>query len=412
MKFEYIPTRLIKAREQVAIKHPLVTAAVKLNPDDKLKRLVLKIVNLDDSGIEMIAFSLTNCEISLLTSYIPLNYYNVKLDNLFKVLLLRSSIDIFRLFYYQWQESYNNEECNHLIEIYLKKNRDYQEVMKNNNLPGNVFFTWLKANMIPNYIGHFILDASLPEDYTFPNKLEHFGIQNGSKLWNDIRYLFYTFCNKEDYLAVMDAELLSIVRQYQDADILREFLRNFLDKLEPKELDKYERIANFFDAKIGENYGVKFREFFADFRDELVDKYVDWMNAFKLSLYFGNDERSVFWKRYKHRTVKKFLYTNLVVMEFDDYYAIEFLGQANGPAYIYEKEYYSNNIRKNVEGRFYNKTDLKHFLYHRTSYQNEARWIKLRGYDGTRLVHNPNPGWQRKFGEVIRNEKITGLRKI
>lgn len=412
MAFKFVPTRLSKARERVVINHPLTATVIKINPSDDLRHLIMKIVLAEESELEMIVYSLTDYEVKLVASYIPFNYYEVKMENLFEVLKYRGTKEVYRLLYIQWQESYSKTDCNELMEIYLTDCDEFLDVLKTYHLDRGEYFSWLKSDIIPRIIGKSVMNMPSAKGVSLSDKLDYFGIQNGSKLWVDIKYLYYTFCTREDYLALADAEMVGIVMRYKYMSIFQAFLENFLKKLSPRDLDEYERVANFFDSKIGDNFGAKFNEFFKGFKAELIDKYVDWINAYKLSLYFGNDERSVFWKEYRHRTVKKFSYSGSIVMEFNDYYAVEFLGKAMGPAYIYEKMYYEQKVRSVVEGRYNSNTDLKQYLFHNTSYEDESKWIKTRGYDGTRLKHNPNPGWQRKFRAVIRNEEITIMRKI
>jgi hypothetical protein len=61
-------------------------------------------------------------------------------------------------------------------------------------------------------------------------------------------------------------------------------------------------------------------------------------------------------------------------MEFEKYYAVEFLGDSMGPIYFYNKEIFDKYVRRWM--RIYNNSELRQQLYHSPnlySYRKEHR---------------------------------------
>ena len=85
--------------------------------------------------------------------------------------------------------------------------------------------------------------------------------------------------------------------------------------------------------------------------------------------------------------------------------AIEFLGQASGPWYIYKKDYFEHNVRRLFKIYGYEATELKSYLFNNTDYVKNAEVFG--NANGIRRVHLPNPGWQRKFDSVLIKNRIT-----
>lgn len=373
MDFSYTPRRLIEAANDIALQHRKQREINYSAPNDKLKTLIERIVALELYQVKQNALALPEDDILLIAGYLPHNYYNVEMRNLFLVFNYRSSQQACETLYEQWQSAYDNEQCNQYMREQLQINERFIMLMRNHNISEQIFAEILSSDIIPSRFGMECVNRQFPSGYSLLNKMNYFGIQGNTRLYHDCQFLFYTFCNKQDYLSASKLELLAVVQKYGDV-ALKNFLYRFLKLLSLVELEQFYEMARYFSVSLGEIGTPKAKVFFADATDEIKEKYRDWLNRFKINQYFGNGARSRFWKQYQFKSVEKFNSSNAVLMEFEKYYAIEFLGDSMGPIYFYEKEIFEKHVRRWM--RTYNNNDLRQQLFHNPnlySYRKEHR---------------------------------------
>ena len=365
---EFIPKRLIRARESIALIHRHTEEPTPISMDDELRKLIISLVSLEKYQVKARAYTLTKEEMDLVAGYIPHNYYNVELANLCKIFSIRTSDRLCTILFNQWQEAYNNVSCNAFLRELLDYDEHFIVLIQKNNMEEAFFKDILQDSNIAYRFGKeaLIKPASTATGKTLADRMAFWGIREDSKLYSDCSFLFYTYCGREDYLVASKIALLNYVKQYEKKGIetLQGFLRNFLLKMWLKDLLLFKDIAMFLQSIIGDNRNnrKKFDAFFENFDPILVRKYINWINLFKIEEYFGSDERSAFWKKYKFESVRKYSYSNAVVMEFECYYAVEFLGKAMGPIYIYSKGNFEEKIIKKFWS--YNNQQLRKELYH------------------------------------------------
>lgn len=350
MDFSYTPKRLMRAREDIVLLHQKTGEPPKMTKNEELRKLILSLVSLERFQVKLQAYALTSREIELVAGYIPHNYFNVDMKNLFQIFSYRSTDRLCQILFNQWQDSYHNRACNTFIRDILDYDEHLIVLVQSNHMSETMFDSVLQDRDIALRFGREIKKKDLPGRKSLADRMEFFGIRRDSQLYLDCEFLFYTYCDKEDYLNVEKIVLLNLVKQYRKRreETLKDFLQNFLSKLELNELYPFKELAVFLQTVTGDNgeYKSKFENFFNGFNPVLVRKYINWINRYKVEEYFGYDERSRFWKQYRFESVRKFDYSNAVVMEFERYYAVEFLGQAMGPIYMYPKEYFEKNIIK------------------------------------------------------------------
>lgn len=390
MDFSYNPKRLIEAANDIALQHKKKREVNYTTPNDKLRALIERIVSLELYQVKQNALALSEEDVLLIAGYLPHNYYNVEMKNLFLVFGYRSSQQTCEVLYEQWQSAYDNEQCNKYMQEQLIQNEKFIMLMRGNNLSEQIFNEILSADIIPSRFGKECVNRQFPSGYSLLNKMNYFGVQGNTRLYHDCQFLFYTFCNKQDYLAASKSELLSVIQKYGDV-ALKEFLYRFLRMLSLAELEQFYEMARYFSISLGEITTSKGKTFFSDASDEIREKYRDWLNRFKINQYFGNDSRSRFWKQYQFKSVEKYNISNAVLMEFEKYYAIEFLGDSMGPIYFYEKEIFENHIRRWM--KMFNNAELRQQLYHRPN---------LHSY---RKEHRGN--WQWSVNSVLISNRIT-----
>lgn len=373
MDFSYIPSRLIEATKDIALQHKRQHEVNYAAPNDKLKVLVERISALELYQVKQNALALSEDEVLLVAGYLPHNYYNVDMRNLFLVFSYRSSRQACEVLYDQWQSAYDNDQCNRYMREQLQTNEKFIVLIRGNNMSEQIFDEILSSDIIPSRFGKECVNRQFPSGFSLLNKMNYFGVQSSTRLYHDCQFLFYTFCNKQDYLSANRSELLSVVQKYGET-ALKTFLYRFLEILSLAELEQFYELARYFSLTLGDIDTSKCKEFFSNAPHEIKEKYRDWLNRFKINQYFGNDSRSKFWKQYRFKSVYKFNISNAVLMEFEKYYAIEFLGNSMGPIYFYEKEIFDKQVRKWM--RMFNNSELRQQLFHNPnlySYRKEHR---------------------------------------
>jgi len=381
LDFTYIPKRLIQANSEIKIQHPLESSVPpQVQPSNELMALITRLANLELYQVKMNAMALTKEELHSVVAYLPFNYYNVEMHNLFLVFQFRSNKKLCEILYDQWQDSYENADCNkYILSELLVKDEQFIMLIRGNNITEETYASYLRDGNIATKYGLALRNYSFSSGMNLKDKLAYFGVRSDSRLYRDCEFLFYTFCEREDYLLADKQALLVLLNKYTENQ-LKQFLKNFLSKLSVKELEQFPAIASFLIKQTGEPQTQQFTSFFVDFSYELIRKYTDWINVYKVNQYFGYDERSMFWKKYRFVDVKKYNYSDSVVMEFDRFVAVEFLGQAMGPIYIYNKDYFNSHVRQWFVNRSYDNNEMRHRLLHYTDYNGHGYRKEHRGY--------------------------------
>lgn len=395
MAFSYTPRRLKMAREDIALVHPQKGEPPKLILGDDLRKLILALVSLEQYQIKGRAYALTDRETYMVAGYIPHNYYNVEMKNLFQIFSIRTSDKLCEILFNQWQESYQNGACNAFIRDALANDEHLSFVIQKKHMIKSVFDSILQDSDIAVRFGKELGNLPLAKSTSFADKMAYLGIRDDSRLFKDCKFLFYTYCERQDYLAIQKTELVDLAKQYykRSKDTLASFLKNFLLKLELKDLIDFKNLADYLRTITGDDYStVKFERFFRGFKHKLIRKYINWINFYKVEEYFGNDERSRFWKQYRFESVRRYNYSNAVVMEFEKYFAVEFLGAAMGPIYIYSKEYFEQYIMSKFS--YYDNQQMRQMLY--------------QGGDGQWFYRKPHLGyWQSDVHSTLVRNRIT-----
>lgn len=404
MEFNFIPTKLIMAKEEVKKRHSRISEPGRVEQNNELYHFIKHLAQLNERDLEKEAYALTNKEVEQLAGYIPYNFYKVDLSNLFCIFQMRSNLRFCSVLFYAWQNSFDKSECNVLMQKLVEWDENFKRLISECHMTSQKWSWILEQDNIPLAYGKETRLVNNREANSLKDKLSYLGIKPNSALAIKCERLFYTFCEKEDYIAAGELKLLDILKK-QDDSYQRMFLTNFLEKMPLPEMKKFLRLADYFVRNTGDKNSTQFKRYFMGFEYRIIRKYIDWINVYKINKIFGNDERSLFWEKYHYEDVNKHSYSNSIVMEFEKYVAIEFLGQANGPAYIYKKEYFDKNLRNSFHIKRYDNISLRRYLYNSTQYADNAR--NLRDITGTRLIHNPNPGWTDKFSDVLLRNQIT-----
>ncbi|MCR5836008.1 MAG: hypothetical protein K6G88_05855 [Lachnospiraceae bacterium] len=398
MNYSFTPRRLMQSKEDIAIQHPLKRELSLIVPDDALFRLITRLVSLEKNQVKKNALALSLEDIQKVTIYLPFNYYSVNMSNLFEVFRYRSTIDLCQLLYNQWQDSYDNNDCNAFLKEMAERDENFIMILHKNNLSEAVSTELFGSDNIPLFFAILIKDT-MNISLALEVKVKHWGIRDDSRLFKQIQFLFYTFCNRADYLMIPQSTLIDIVKKYgvTDLRILKLFLINYLQEFKLSELEECRELARYLETQTGKNRTDEFNKFFADVDASIVEKYVNWLNILLINDVFGYDERSLFWKQYKFLHIDRYWKSDSIVMEMKNYYVTEFLGKAMGPIYFYEKDVFNTKVRRWF--LIYDNTELRSKLFNHQEL-----------CDGRETHMKPNGDehyWCRKVHGILISKRMT-----
>lgn len=374
MCFSFIPKRLQEVRKEVSVLHGSenkLSDMSQMKPSAELERLIKSLVAMDEAELAMESLVLSDSEVYRVVAYIPYNYFKVNMRNLFEIFKTRSDKILCKILYEQWQNSYSNESCNNFLHDLLRNDDNFKEYIEKKHLDTERMDNIIRNHDIVFGFGTEVMKHSFERKKTLAEKFEFFGVHEDSQLYKECADIFYTYCEKNDYLEADSVELLNVIKKYEvrNQPLLKAFLLNFLSKLNLVELAEFRNLARYFEAVAGEVSKTKagYKFLFDGMPADIVEKYTDWINRCRIERYFGTDKRSEFWKQYRFIHVQWFEKSDAIVMEFRDYIAVEFLGDRRGPAYIYIKDYFL----KKLLGQFItsNNQALRQYLYHESDYE-------------------------------------------
>ena len=110
MDFSFIPRRLIQAKEDIMIQHPLEQEVALATPNEDLFKLITRLASLEKYQVKKNALALSNKDIQRVTSYLPVNHYRVDMTNLFDIFMYRSTEELCELLFDRWQDSFGNKD--------------------------------------------------------------------------------------------------------------------------------------------------------------------------------------------------------------------------------------------------------------------------------------------------------------
>ena len=363
----FYPGKLINSKKEIIQKHKN-TCDIHLDKQNTtLSELIHRLVSISENDIEREAYALRNDEIGMISAYIPVNYYNVDMSNLFMIFTYRADKRYFEVLYNAWQDHFSNNECNAFIYQWLNDNDKIFASILDVSLKPEFRKMLIQGDVLSTF-GKLVKDQIIETDKSIEDILEPWNLRHGSSLLWEMKFLLYTYCPKKVYQRISKEELLSFVKQYatkRDGS-LKKFVVNFVSEFKLKELERFDDIGRFLLDEVGNPGTGEFSAFLEGVPDYLVTKYTDWINKLIIDEVFGKDERSLFWKQYRFRSVVKYERSNSVVMDMGKYVATEFLGKAMGPIYIYKKDVFEDQVKKWFRNR--NNAQLRSVLFHHENY--------------------------------------------
>lgn len=389
----FLPRRLIIVKEEIANIHNLKNnKTYEPYSDDDLQILIRRITGTSKRNLKTLIYTLTKREALLVIGYLPSNIFHVKMNNVLQVYKERTDLEGARILFSEWQNAYSNQELNDFLCKEDNIVEAFSAVLSENHCPVNTFKEMLESESIPVWYGKYCVEMGENYGEEIGERIKYLGIKEASQLYKDIIYLFYTYCERIDYIRAGVYVLLKEAEQYvHDDKAIKQFLLNFLQKLSLSDLSSFNPLAELLERLTGSNETEKQKRFFYQYPENVWDKYKEWLNRAHIFKYFGDDERSRFWSNYHFESVVHIKHSNSVVLKTENYYIVEFLGRATGPMYSYSNSVYETTIRYWMPNN--SNSTLRSILY-----ENRDKAHK-------RLVHNTN--WQSDFDWYLRSNNIT-----
>lgn len=388
-EFRFTPEKLIEAQKRLEALHRPAEPYDYSHPEETLEQLIRRIDGMPEDMLQAAAFALSDRDIRLAAGYLPYNFYEVSEQKLARLLNYRMDAEACRILFREWQEEFTNPQCNEFLQKMASSNGYFQELLREHHISKEMFQRILKSRSIPLAYDQQLIGGVFSDGEEFEKRLRYYGVFKDSFLDVECKRALLTFCEKEDYFSCSEENLLDILRTY-NSYMLKIWLFNFLSKLNLQELENYPALASYMRQITGHCNSRTFQSFFEKAPENLVVKYVDWINIFKINTYFEGDERSSFWKQFRFLNVIRYPVSNVVILELDEYTVVEFLGDKKGTIYLCRKDVFMEN--------FYGKLDRM---------DNEDLRIYFKAHkDLCEESRNHLGRWQSHMGNLFRKQGI------
>jgi len=362
-EIRFTPEKLIEAGKKVEALHKRDVAYDFSRPDEEMEQLVRRLFQTPDDMLRAASMALSVRELHMLAGYLPYNYYDLPEQKLTEVLRYRMDENACRVLFREWQEEYTNQECNRFLRYLTDSNGFFRKLLAEHHISTEVYARILGSRNVPLAYDQLLIGGMFSDGSAFENKLRYYGVADGSFLDVECKRALLVFCDRSDYFSCSEENLLDIMKTY-DAYMLRKFLLNFITRLSLEDLEMYPALASYMRQVTGPFNSRTFQLFFEGTPDDLVQRYIDWINIFKINMYFEEDERSSFWKQFRYLNVVRYPVSNVVILEFEEYAAVEFLVEKRGTVYICNKDVFMQQFYETLD-RLDNEDLRAYFKEHR-----------------------------------------------
>ncbi|MBQ9032148.1 MAG: hypothetical protein IJ106_11955 [Parasporobacterium sp.] len=390
----FVPEKLIETRRLIEASHKDSAAAGTAGSGEELGKLISRLCGSSEEMVKASSLAMSDREVRMLAGYLPRNDYGIRGERLFQALRYRLDEHTCGTLFRQWQEEYSNAYCNSFLKDLARTDQTFQKFLKKHHTDPELFAQILEGPSIPLSYDEKLLGGTFADGADFERKLRYFGVAEQSMLDIECKQALLTFCGRADYFSCSEDNLLDIVRTY-DGYLLKRFLLNFMEKLSLGELQAYPALTSYLRQVIGHRGSRTFRQFFEDVPPEMLQKYLDWIHLFKINLYFEEDDRSRFWKQYRYVNVVRYPISNVVILEFENHVAVEFLGDQPGTIYLCEKNEFNRSFYDKLDAM--DNEDLRIFFK-----AHKDQCLEYRNHTGRWQSHLNNLFSRRGIAQKIR----------
>jgi hypothetical protein len=372
--FHFKPVELNRIKQEIVQGHRkagLYTG--KDNYNEEFYHLLMNIVSMKENKLKSFAQKISRDNLNMLASYMPYNDYNVNMDNIMTILDVRFRKEYLDASYRAYQETLGNSDYNQWMYSKLSDNLEYSV---RERVKGKTLRTIFRNDDAITYL----VSQARNENYVFEDLRKIYAIRKSSKMAVELIQQLLIDATREQYLSMTSEELIQQTASFTNEDMGR-LLDNYLEKLD---LNVFHEIFLNNIHKIYEAPKHSKSSMWHYVDDNQKMKFIKWLSLKQISEIFGNDERTVFWKKYLNNVKASYMNADMkrLALDFGQFVIIEFQKVGNA-TYIYaERDYY-----KEFNNYFHRKD--KH----------STDMLKDQNLSVSRLTHNGN--WQSRFSREL-----------
>lgn len=387
----YEPLKLLKALNDIKKEHEHLFNKNKkaLINDNDGKELILKIASLKKEEVAVFAkvLSVQSNKILYLSDYIFHNKYNVDMNNIFKIIRINMSFEIWQYLFSKWQMFYSdNFKIIYLIYDTVDVFKSFTE--KNNYVINkDIIGNWIDSVNIEEAVAADIVNYIASTGCDFDQACNAYFLNKNNTLAIKSRAYYYSMCDTKVLLKTGDKKLAETMRN-STTDIQKKIMLNCLLNIPAGKSSEYPEVWSVIYNFCGKPAESKYVDFFKNIDGKYKDIYRLWFSIFELNTTFGsNDERSIFWKKIcienhdKLKLCRFYPHNEAILMQFDNVYVIEFKIISGGAVYIINSDYYEKKIKNKFNNHCINIGELKKYLYN------------LWGYSSFQMIRHTHQGY-------------------
>jgi hypothetical protein len=359
----YIPTLLQNENVKIAAMFPTKARIVRPGEmSETLKHLILTLVGLRSSQVSRFGKERTEAEVSSLAGYVCTNTLSVQCANIYALLDEFASADDWKLLFGDWQDYSDNQEAATFLKSGAERNSNFISYLTANDIPRENL-SWIDEN---NKVQAICNNCKALDSYEeYKEALMRMGLIDDTLLMTTCQAKFYLNCSAKAYRDANETGVCSAFTKLDYLDRL-DMIVNFIRVFSVDELTKYVTVYKQFKTEIEKNALAETVLMDRLKKAGLQDKYYSWVRRMMIIVSFYNDPyRRAFWLQYSGATqdmeVRRFSDhkrqspKEIFIMDFGDYVVTEFLGKAEGKAYLFAKssfEFYKSRIPVNSRNDF------------------------------------------------------------
>ena len=377
----YFPSKLKAIRKQIEKDHPIRGRKPKMEVNEALRELVLRVVGWESSKVISNGKLLDPDQITNLCMYAPGNAFNVDCKNIYAVIRSFATEDDLWTVYLGWQDYYSNDELKNNVLESVFTGPEINDILTIIQKKAEIrkISSWIKTDypqILLDIIGTLTAFDSVDD---FGRELKTQGIEKERKLYFALEPLFYLNCSRSAYLNLSDVQTGNIYKGFGTA-YKAVFLSNYICEMRLSDLERREYLFDAVETSF-KSTNVKILIINALKKNGQINKYEQWKSLMTLKASFEDTARFDFWKKYVIDVeCVRVQQTDSMYMDFGEYVITEFYKNADGPAYCFKRKYFQDDVLWRMRAN--SKQKLKVFLKQQS--RRVGRWIH-------------QPGWQNKF---------------
>lgn len=375
MRFYFPPVHLVTFKEKYVKdvqRYRRYRGKHAIDPD--FKEMLFQLVSLPEDEVAYFTNKQSPVHMVMLASYMPFNDFHLDLSNVVRALNTRYQPKYLDAAYLSFHYSLGNTTS--YKWMYGKVVRDKKQKILN-HVDAGAFIE------IMHYLQPIdgLFDYAKKHSLTLSQLLQVFHIGQKTILKKEIEKRYYMYADRAQYIKMSGQELNHVTGNFA-SDEHAILLNNYLEVMDQEQyhVDFLEKTQHLYNGPYESN-----QTFWSYVSNENKRKFRNWMNYHNVHRIFGNDERTIFWKKYLHIVEQVHIneHKERIALEIAPYVIVEFK-QSGNATYVYKKDFFEDHL-------------LQYFRKYNTSPHDN---LKHKKHAVLRLSHMG--AWQWHFSDELR----------